>query len=206
MGTTTAMLATSSTPGARPQLRVLPGGLPPARVPAGSRPSRAAGPAAGPAAGRSAVRADPRRRSHLGAVARIPQPGRRERIVPRDQPGGPAAKVRVGGVAAAQPVPMRLRLTRRGRLVVRWAAVLLAAVVACVLTLVLSRPASAGSQSRPVPVRYHVVLPGETLWGLAGGLAPHADRRDVIAEIIELNALPGAGVSVGQRIALPPVS
>jgi hypothetical protein len=214
MGTTTVMLATSSTPGARPRLQVLPGGVPPAQTRGRSRSPRAGGSAAG--VPMSGVAVGPARRPRSGEAVRTTRPARRERVVPRDhgsrgRGGWPTATARVDGAAAARPVPARpvparLRLTRRGRLVLRWAAVLLALVVASVLMLVLSRPASAGSQSRPVPARYHVVLPGETLWGIAGEVAPNADRRDVIAEIVELNALSGSGVSAGQRIALPPTS
>lgn len=69
--------------------------------------------------------------------------------------------------------------------------------------LLLSRPAAAGSERHTIPVHYHMVLPGETLWGIAEQVAPGADPRDTIAEIVELNALPGSGVQVGQRIALP---
>ena len=108
-----------------------------------------------------------------------------------------------GGVAARRG---SLRLTRRGRLVLRLGLVVLALLLALVLALVLTRPASAGAQQHAVQARYHVVLPGETLWSIAGEIAPQADRRDVVAEIVELNALPGSGVEAGQRIAIPPSS
>lgn len=224
MGTTTATLATSSTPDGRPRLRVLPGGLLPSGQfgGAGSRkPDRDGAPRSdrggGPRSDRTGVPV-PAVRTRRGSVtpplgdrrgvrggALLPlQPARRGSVMRRDQPARPPATRRVGGAAAARPVPARLRLTRRGRVVVRWAVLVLALLVAFVLVLALSRPASAGSRSNPVPVRYHVVLPGETLWGIAGEVAPNIDRREVIARIVELNALPGSGVTVGQRIALPP--
>jgi hypothetical protein len=81
------------------------------------------------------------------------------------------------------------------------AALTLLALVAGVL--LIDRTAEAGSTSRPVPVTYRVVLPGETLWQIAGEVAPGADRRDTVARIVELNALPNAGVNAGQRIAVP---
>jgi hypothetical protein len=99
-----------------------------------------------------------------------------------------------------------MRLTRRGRLVVRWAVLTLALLAVFILVLALSRPASAGPWRHSVPANYHVVLQGETLWGIAGEVAPNADRREVIAQIVELNALSSSGVAVGQRIALPPTS
>jgi hypothetical protein len=96
-----------------------------------------------------------------------------------------------------------LRLTRRGRIVVRVAASALALLAVLAGVLILDRPAQAGSQDHPVPVAYHVVLPGETLWQIAGEAAPKADRRDTVARILELNALSTAAVSPGQRIAVP---
>jgi hypothetical protein len=83
------------------------------------------------------------------------------------------------------------------------------AVALCLLlaviggVLLLGRPAQAGSVSRPLPVSYRVILPGETLWQIAGEVAPNTDRRDTVAQILELNALSTAQVQVGQRIALP---
>jgi hypothetical protein len=41
------------------------------------------------------------------------------------------------------------------------------------------------------------------LWSIAGEVAPGADRRDTVAEIVELNALDGSSVRAGQRIAVP---
>jgi Tfp pilus assembly protein FimV len=77
-------------------------------------------------------------------------------------------------------------------------------VIALVLgVLLIDRTAEAGSISRPVPVTYRVVLPGETLWQIAGEVAPGVDRRDTVARLLELNALSTAGVRAGQRIAVP---
>jgi LysM repeat protein len=74
-------------------------------------------------------------------------------------------------------------------------------VTASVLGLV--RPALAGTHTRPVSVRYHVVLPGETLLRIAAEEAPGVDVRDTAARIIELNALGGSEVQAGQQLALP---
>ncbi|MDP9824606.1 LysM peptidoglycan-binding domain-containing protein [Kineosporia succinea] len=109
----------------------------------------------------------------------------------------------VGENERALSGPPPLRLTRRGRLVVRGGVLLLGVVAVVAGVLLLTRPAEAGSAVGHVPVSYHRVLPGETLWEIAGDVAPGTDRRDTVAEIIELNALPGAAVGAGQRIALP---
>ena len=103
-------------------------------------------------------------------------------------PGRPAAQV---------------RLTRRGRIVVRIGSTGLAVLALVAGVLLIDRTAEAGSTSRPVPVTYRVVLPGETLWQIAGEVAPGVDRRDTVARILELNALSSAGVKAGQRIAVP---
>jgi hypothetical protein len=84
------------------------------------------------------------------------------------------------------------------------AALVLLVVISGVL--LLGRSAQAGSQSHPIRSTYRVVLPGETLWQIAGEIAPNIDRRDTVSKIIELNALPGAGVLAGQRIAVPVTS
>ncbi|MFI7587607.1 LysM peptidoglycan-binding domain-containing protein [Spongisporangium articulatum] len=113
----------------------------------------------------------------------------------------------VGTVGTVVPAPAlrssTLRLTARGRRLVGFlvATGLLLAVV--LGALLLSGTAQAGSDVHQVPVGYHVVLPGETLWQIAGEVAPGVDRRDTVNALIELNALPTAAVQVGQRLAVP---
>jgi nucleoid-associated protein YgaU len=71
--------------------------------------------------------------------------------------------------------------------------------------LALARGAAAADGPVPaVVVHTHVVLPGETLWGIARQVAPQEDPRDVVARIVEFNALQSASVQAGQRLALPP--
>ena len=81
-------------------------------------------------------------------------------------------------------------------------AVLLVLVVTAAV-LVAHRTALAGTRTGHPTVRYHVVLPGETLWGIAAEEAPAADRRETVARIVELNALDGSRVLAGQRLAIP---
>jgi hypothetical protein len=117
--------------------------------------------------------------------------------------GGPAVRPRAVAAAARVARPARLRLTRRGRVVVRLAGVLLGAFATAAAVLSGGRVALAGEDARPVPVERLTVQPGETLWGIAGRVAPEADRRDTVARIVELNALPSAALQAGQRIAVP---
>jgi LysM repeat protein len=50
---------------------------------------------------------------------------------------------------------------------------------------------------------YLTVQAGQSLWGIAESIAPEADPRDVIAEIMSLNQLRESSVQPGQRIAIP---
>lgn len=92
-----------------------------------------------------------------------------------------------------------LRLTRRGRLVV----LLLALAVCAVGSLAIASSGAATGTAQHAPVEYVTVLPGDTLWAIANDVAPDADPRDTVAEIVELNALPGSTVQAGQRLAVP---
>jgi hypothetical protein len=96
-----------------------------------------------------------------------------------------------------------LRLTRRGRAVLRALVLLLLVALLLSAGLALARRADAAADPL-VPVRYHVVLPGESLWGIAAELDPSSDPRDTIAELVETNHLPSAAVGAGQRLMLPP--
>ncbi len=78
---------------------------------------------------------------------------------------------------------MRLRLTARGRRVVlALAAVPLAAGIAFGA---LSGGSAMASNDQVATVSFETVtvMPGDTLWSIAEGIAPQADPRDVIGEI-----------------------
>jgi hypothetical protein len=107
-----------------------------------------------------------------------------------------AGATRVAPVAAPASA---LRLTRRGRLVITG----LLAGVAILASMFLGGVSLAGTDSAPVPTRYVTVAPGQTLWAIAGEVAPNADRRDTVAQIQELNALRSVNLQAGQTIAVP---
>lgn len=92
-----------------------------------------------------------------------------------------------------------LRLTHRGRL----AVTALLASVGVLASLFVGGVGRAGSGGEQRPLRYVTVTSGTTLWALAGEIAPQADRRDTVARILELNALPSSALRAGQRIAVP---
>ncbi|WP_240674992.1 LysM peptidoglycan-binding domain-containing protein [Cellulomonas endophytica] len=103
-------------------------------------------------------------------------------------PAGPVGGGRPGG----------LRLTGRGRLVA--AGLALAAAGLGVWGADAARAEVAG----PAAVAQHVVLPGETLWGIAEGVAePGQDVRDVVLDLVTLNGLPSSALAAGQTIVVP---
>ncbi|MEF2976498.1 LysM peptidoglycan-binding domain-containing protein [Subtercola sp. YIM 133946] len=99
---------------------------------------------------------------------------------------------------------VRLRLTRRGRLVLATlvSLPLIAALVA--FAILGGSQAMATGEGTAVTYSYVTVQPGESLWGIAQTLDPSADPRDVIADIVNLNQLQSSDVHSGQRLALPP--
>jgi LysM repeat protein len=100
---------------------------------------------------------------------------------------------------ASQLPTSSLRLTRRGRLVITGVL----ASVAIAASLFVGGVGTAGTDATPVPTRYITVAPGETLWAIAGEVAPSADRRDTVQRILELNSLRSANVQAGQQLAVP---
>lgn len=93
-----------------------------------------------------------------------------------------------------------LRITRRGRL----ALTLLFSAALALGGLGAAGQALAGPDSPPPPMDTVVVLPGDTLWGIASGVAaPGEDVRDVIVEIRTLNGLSTSAVNVGQELLVP---
>lgn len=108
---------------------------------------------------------------------------------------------------AAPAVRTRLRLTRRGRIVITTlAAIPLLLVVA--LAVLNGGQASAGDTARgdngsSVHFDTVTIQPGETLWQLAEETAPNADPRDFVQDVVSLNALDGSGLQAGEQIAIP---
>ena len=97
---------------------------------------------------------------------------------------------------------VRLRLTRRGRAVLTTLAAIPLIVGALAFALNGGGAAASGDQAR-VHFQYVTVESGQSLWSIAEKVAPSADPRDVIADIVSLNQLDTAVVSPGQRLAIP---
>jgi LysM domain len=166
--------------------------------------------AGGAAAGRSAVTGlRPGRRPMRPARS---SGGRRWLLVPPRGGGSAVVRQYTGGspadallarrhatrahVPRAEPV----RLTARGRLVL--CVALLALILAAFSIGRVSRAASAGPSRGALGTV--VVQPGQTLWEVAGHVAPGADRRATVARIMRLNPGRAIGhVQPGQVLWVP---
>ncbi|GAA1847041.1 LysM peptidoglycan-binding domain-containing protein [Agromyces salentinus] len=102
-------------------------------------------------------------------------------------------------------VRSRLRLTRRGRVVLTILSAIPVAVFAAVLVLGSGGAAAEVDAPSNVGLSYLTVADGESLWGIAESIAPGSDPREIISEIMRLNGLDDSTVQPGQRLALPAV-
>ncbi|WP_394770052.1 LysM peptidoglycan-binding domain-containing protein [Lacisediminihabitans sp.] len=108
-----------------------------------------------------------------------------------------------GTTARADRAPaVHLRLTRRGRVVLTsLAAVPL--VIGALVFAINGGSAVATGQVASTSFDYVTVEPGQSLWQLAETVAPSADIRDVVADIVHLNRLESTNLQPGQKIAIP---
>lgn len=102
----------------------------------------------------------------------------------------------------------RIRLTRRGRLLLLGlpaVAVLVAAAVGLVLLLgAFTNQAQASAQEQPgVTAAEVTVAPGDTLWSVAVSADSDAEIQEVIARIAELNDLSSSELHPGQTLYVP---
>ena len=152
----------------------------------------------------------PGRASRPGAAAAVESPPSAARI----EAGLPsAARVPVprpptARPPAARPAHTRVRLTRRGRIVVAGLITASMVLLAALAWLAGTAKADAAGSGVPSSTVYHslrsvVVLPGQSLWSIATRYEPGSDPRNVIQEIIDLNALSGTSVQPGQHLWLP---
>jgi hypothetical protein len=104
-------------------------------------------------------------------------------------------------IALQQP---HLRITRRGRAVLTLLIAIPLAVGAAV-TGIGAIGAAAGTQGVGGGTTFHYVTveSGESMWQVAEAVAPAADPRDVVANILSLNNLSSGEVQPGQRLAIP---
>ncbi|MFB8191278.1 LysM peptidoglycan-binding domain-containing protein [Microbacterium sp. NPDC055988] len=107
-------------------------------------------------------------------------------------------------VIPASPRPStRLRLTTRGRAVLLAVASVPLAIGIAFAALSGGSAIASGADAAAVSVETVTVMPGDTLWSIATGVAPDADPRDVIGEISRMNLLRGGELQIGQTLAIP---
>jgi hypothetical protein len=106
------------------------------------------------------------------------------------------------GVSYRQPARPRLHLTKRGRNVFT-ALAATPLVIAALFFALNGGGATASLEGSDVAFEYVTVESGQSLWQLAESVAPTADPRDVIAEIMQLNRLESPDVFAGQELAIP---
>lgn len=107
-------------------------------------------------------------------------------------------------ISIPAPRATRLRLTVRGRRILA-ALAALPAVIALSLAVVSGGSALAARDLGGATESFVTltVSAGDSLWSIAEQVAPGADPRDVVDEIVRLNALDGVTVSAGQQLAIP---
>ncbi|PTT62063.1 LysM peptidoglycan-binding domain-containing protein [Arthrobacter sp. HMWF013] len=99
-----------------------------------------------------------------------------------------------------------LRLTRRGRIVLFGIPLVILAAILLSLAGFLNAPAKAADSAADLtltPTVSVTVQSGQSLWAIAGSVAPERDPRDVIADIVQLNNLSAGGVVPGQQLFVP---
>lgn len=119
------------------------------------------------------------------------------------QPMRPAARrprpVPSSAARAATPV----RLTLRGRRLLRTVVVAVALLVVLVVGFLGRTPAGAGDSAPQTATSTVVVQPGDTLWNVAKSVAPNADVRETVERIATLNNLDTRVLIPGQTLVIP---
>ena len=99
-------------------------------------------------------------------------------------------------------VKSHLRLTPRGRRVFTTLAAL-PLVIAALAFALNGGMATASPEGSGVPVESVTVEAGQSLWELASEIAPDADPRDVIADLVSFNNLKTTAITPGQQLDVP---
>ncbi len=105
--------------------------------------------------------------------------------------------------AAQHASAPRLRLTRRGRAVFTTLAATPLVIAALAFALNGGMATATVEQADSGAASQVAVLPGQSLWQLAEEVAPGEDTREVVAQLLRVNALDSAEVFPGQQLLVP---
>jgi hypothetical protein len=182
-----------SVPASTPAV-VLPGALRATSArpaPSGSRGPQSVAPAVGR---RDPVRPGGRRARTEGTSGARPVRGG----CSVDAPAAPRSGARP---ARYEQAPAPLRLTRRGRRVISGLSIAIGLSIAVVTVGVELAKSDGGLELAGSSTV--VVQPGDTLWSLAGEVAPDEDRRAVVDAIVDVNGLHDVDLLPGMVLELP---
>lgn len=173
------------------------------------QPAGARRPAMAPQSGavaRARVAAQPGVAGQAGRPARLAV-SRRAHRAGRPDTGWRSAMVAQPGTAQRVAVarrPGRVRLTRRGRVVIAAVLATLALLVVGLTAAARAQAASSGSPAAAYRGMTRVVVqPGQTLWSIAMRAAPSADPRAVVQRIMDVNGLRGTTIQPGRQLWVP---
>jgi LysM repeat protein len=108
----------------------------------------------------------------------------------------------IGYVDTFRPLAPRLRITARGRAVLL-ALVATPLVIAALIFGLNTGGAVATQQPATDTFTYVTVESGQSLWDIAADVAPAADPREFVADVVSLNQLESAELQPGQQLAIP---
>ena len=106
-------------------------------------------------------------------------------------------------VRPARPARGAVRLTRRGRLVIFGFALMVMLVLGVVWG---SGSVATLHPGTPAPTRIVVVAPGDTLFGIAAGVAKDGQVGEMVEQLQQMNGLDDPMLQVGQHLRVPVVS
>ena len=100
--------------------------------------------------------------------------------------------------------PLKIRINRRGWAVLVGIPVFVLTIVAAFWVTMLTSSAKA-SDDLPIGTQTVAVtvIPGDSLWSLAGEFAPDYEVSAAIEHIVEINNLPSSEIHVGDTLQIP---
>lgn len=134
-------------------------------------------------------------RRHLTAVPDAGDWSTPVRVAPAGAASMPAS---VSTLHAPEPASVPLRLTRRG--VVALSLLVVALGAALVWLAALSSPEAAPAAAPATAAATVTVQQGDTLWSIAGRVAPGVDPRAEVDTLRRLNDLDGVALVPGQQL------